>query len=327
MKNKATKQTQKHKKTNTVIKTTVIKTLLAISAAVGLTALGLGAYYAYRLSLRPERTEEVRSLFQGVTYQRYIRDIPRPLVFHVVTIDLTAPGIDFLVTPSVPTDGYPLAANTVPGFLEQYETQVAINGSYFQPHEVNSPLHFYPHVGNGVYSLGTAISDGERYSEAKGGWAALCIISNRDIQIHKNDCPPETQQAIAGDVQFVKNGQPYDGLAILKNSTELYPRSAIAINADNTKLMMVAVDGRQKGYSEGLTLKELGEFVIELGADRALNLDGGGSTTLATSDASGQSILLNAPIHARVPVNLRVVANHLGVYAKPLSEPISSSTD
>ena len=83
--------------------------------------------------------------------------------------------------------------------------------------------------------------------------------------------------------------------------------------------MMVAVDGRQKGYSEGVTLKELGEFVIELGADRALNLDGGGSTTLATSDpSSGQPILLNAPFHARVPVNLRVVANHLGGYADPL---------
>lgn len=293
-----------------------------ICIALGAIALSLGAYYTYKLSLRPERTEEIQALFQGVTYQRYVRETPRPLVFHVVTIDLTTPGIDFLVTPTIPTDGYPLSANTVPGFVEQYGVQVAINGSYFQPHEVNSPLHYYPHVGNGVRSLGIAISNGERYSEAKGGWAALCIIANDNIQINQNDCPPETQQAIAGDVQFVKDGKPYDGLAILQNSTALYPRSAIAINADNTQLLMVAIDGRQKDYSEGVTLQELGEILIELGADRALNLDGGGSTTLATSHPSGstsdQPILLNAPFHARVPVNLRVVANHLGVYAAPL---------
>lgn len=296
----------------------VIRTVFALCVGLSAIALSVGGYYAHQSSLRPKRTKNAQALFQGVTYQRHIRDSPRPLVFHVITIDLTAPGIDFFVTPSVPTDGYPLSANTVPGFLEQYGVQVAINGSYFQPHEVNSPLHYYPQVGNGVRSLGIAISEGNRYSEAKGGWAALCILSNRNIQINKNDCPPETQQAIAGDVQFVKNGQPYDGLAILKNFDKYYPRSAIAINADTTKLFMVAVDGRQKGYSEGVTLQELGEFVIELGADRALNLDGGGSTTLVTSNPSGQPVLLNAPIQARIPVNLRVVANHLGVRANPL---------
>ena len=168
-------------------------------------------------------------------------------------------------------------------------------------------------------SLGVAISNGDRYSDAKGGWAALCVISNQDIRITKNDCPPETRQGIAGDVQFVKDGQLYDGLAILKNSTERYPRSAIAINADNTKLFMVALDGRQPGYSEGVSLTELADIMIELGADSALNFDGGGSTTLAASDPTGRPILLNAPFQARVPMNLRPVANHFGVFARPLT--------
>ena len=202
--------------TNTTRKTikSILKTLSALGIGLGAIALTCGGYYAYQSNLRPERTEEIRPLFQGVTYQRHIRKNPRPLVFHVITVDLSEPGIDFFVTPSVPTDGYPLSANTVPGFLAQYDVQVAINGSYFQPHEVSSPLHYYPHVGNGVRSLGVAISEGDRYSDAKGGWAALCILSNQDIQINDSDCPPETQQAIAGDVQFVKKGQTYDGLAI-----------------------------------------------------------------------------------------------------------------
>ena len=299
----------------------VLKTLTLGLGSVSLLALVFFGFYRYRMSLRPERTAETRSLFQGVTYRRYVKTQPRPLVLHTVEIDLTAPGIDFFVTPSVPTDGYKLSADTVPGFLTKYGVQVAINGSYFAPHEVNSPLHYYPHIGNGVRSLGIAVSNGDRYSNAKPGWAALCILSLSDIRITQNDCPAETQQAIAGDVQFIKNGKFYDGLAILKNSTKLYPRSAIAINADNTKLWFVAIDGRQPGYSEGVTLAELATLLTtELTADRALNFDGGGSTTLAIGDAEGNPVLLNAPFQARVPMHTRPVANHLGLYAQPLEK-------
>ena len=296
--------------------------------AVGILALGLVGLYAYRMSLRPERTPEVRALYQGVSYRRMVKNQPRSLVLHAVEVDLTAPDIDFFVTPSVPADGYKLSADTVPGFLSKYGMQIAINGSYFAPHKVNSPFHYYPHVGNGVRSLGIAVSDGDRYSEAKPGWAALCILSPGDIRITQNDCPAETQEAIAGDVQFIKDGKPYDGLAILKNSTELYPRSAIAVNADNTKLWFVAVDGRQRGYSEGVTLAELGSILIaELGADRALNFDGGGSTTLAMRGTEGKPVVLNAPFQARVPMNLRPVANHLGLRAQPLAEEAGQRAD
>jgi exopolysaccharide biosynthesis protein len=40
------------------------------------------------------------------------------------------------------------------------------------------------------------------------------------------------------------------------------------------------VDGRQKGVSEGMTLKELAAYLVELGCQEAMNLDGGGSATI-----------------------------------------------
>lgn len=168
--------------------------------------------------------------------------------------------------------------------------------------------------------MGVSISNGDRYSAAEEGWAALCIVSQHDIHMTEQDCPAETQQGIAGDIQFVKAGALYqEGLVILKgNDVDLKPRTAIAVNQQSTILWMVVVDGRQTGYSEGVTLPELGKFLIELGADRALNLDGGGSSTLAIDD-QGQPTVLNAPFQARVPMNLRPVANHLGLYARPLS--------
>jgi hypothetical protein len=297
--------------------------LLLLASGAGLLS---GLWYGYRLLHRPLRTSTARSLFEGVTYQRQVRNQPRALIFHVVTVDLTAPGIGFLVSPSAPNGqsikGEPLqnSADTVPGFLQRHRLQVAINGSFFFPHYVHSPLSYYPHVGDGASTMGVSISNGDRYSNAEEGWAALCVIHNRDIRITEQDCPTNTQQGIAGDIQFVKDGQLYqDGLVILPdNDIKQMPRSAIAINKDTSKLWMVVVDGRQPGYSEGVTLPELGDFLIELGADRALNLDGGGSSTLAV-DQQGQAALLNAPFQARIPMNLRPVANHFGLYAQPLS--------
>ena len=88
------------------------------------------------------------------------------------------------------------------------------------------------------------------------------------------------------------------------------------------------VDGRQKGYSEGVTLPELSELLISLGADRALNLDGGGSSTLVI-DEGGVPSVLSAPIQARLPMMLRPVANHFGVYALPLEsvEPVNTQSN
>lgn len=45
--------------------------------------------------------------------------------------------------------------------------------------------------------------------------------------------------------------------------------------------VLVVVDGRQEGYSRGITIKMLGEFMSEIGCVQAFNLDGGGSATLA----------------------------------------------
>jgi hypothetical protein len=57
-----------------------------------------------------------------------------------------------------------------------------------------------------------------------------------------------------------------------------HPRTAVAIT-DNNQLIMAAVDGRSF-QSYGMTIPELAQFLQELGAVNALNLDGGGSTSM-----------------------------------------------
>jgi phosphodiester glycosidase len=57
-----------------------------------------------------------------------------------------------------------------------------------------------------------------------------------------------------------------------------YPRAALGISNDT--LIAVACDGRRSNVDAGLTMAELANVMVELGAESAINLDGGGSTTL-----------------------------------------------
>lgn len=59
---------------------------------------------------------------------------------------------------------------------------------------------------------------------------------------------------------------------------ERHPRSAIGWNRD--WFFLVEVDGRQRDVSVGMTLDELSAYLVKLGCEEALNLDGGGSATL-----------------------------------------------
>ena len=63
-----------------------------------------------------------------------------------------------------------------------------------------------------------------------------------------------------------------------RNGARLNPRSALGFNDD--KLFLIAVDGRQYGYSIGMTLYEMAGFLRDLGAKHAINFDGGGSSAL-----------------------------------------------
>lgn len=61
----------------------------------------------------------------------------------------------------------------------------------------------------------------------------------------------------------------------------LNPRSAIGLDRQGHRAWLAVIDGRQPGYSMGMTLRQVGAFMQALGATRALNLDGGGSSALA----------------------------------------------
>lgn len=80
--------------------------------------------------------------------------------------------------------------------------------------------------------------------------------------------------AVAGDPLLVSDGQVVPNL----DDANRAPRSAIGISG--SKVIMVAVDGRQPRLSIGLTHRGMADLMRRNGCMFALNLDGGGSTTL-----------------------------------------------
>ena len=104
---------------------------------------------------------------------------------------------------------------------------------------------------------------------------------------------PETRplkEAVGGFPRILRNGrntalQEYaaeGGSATF--ATDRHPRTAVGFNADSTRLFLVVVDGRQPDLSVGMNLIELADYMLTLGCTDALNLDGGGSSTLVVAD-------------------------------------------
>jgi hypothetical protein len=261
---------------------------------------------------RPDRKSFKTQLFEGIVYSREVRSDPRPLVIHTVAIDLSLALVDFLVTPGDDSLNMDIAARTTSSFLEEYDVQLAINGSFFVPFKAESPWDYYPHRGDDVDVEGLAISNGRQYSDEDPNFPVLCFTPGRILIQPATGCPAETTQALAGNHILVEHGLRVAD----EQDLTLHPRTAVALGPDGRMLWFIIVDGRQRHYSEGVTLAELADITLELGADAALNLDGGGSSTLVTADSSGPHVL-NAPIHTNVPMRQRPVANHLGVFILP----------
>lgn len=97
------------------------------------------------------------------------------------------------------------------------------------------------------------------------------------------------------------------------------PRSAVGQLADG-RIVLVVVDGRQAGYSVGMTTFEMAQTLVRLGAVAGMGLDSGGSSTLAFEGS-----LLNRPSAGRErAISTALMLQYFGVYAPPPAEEVVS---
>ncbi|MDZ7337257.1 MAG: phosphodiester glycosidase family protein [candidate division KSB1 bacterium] len=133
--------------------------------------------------------------------------------------------------------------------------------------------------------------------------------------------PPTRQRIIelvGGVPRIIRNGAvsvewSEEGLTNRSFATDRHPRTAVGFSADSTRLFFVTVDGRQAGYSVGMSLYELAEYMREWGIHEAVNLDGGGSTTMVV-----RGRVVNSPSDG----SERPVANALLVVSSAPTGPL-----
>jgi exopolysaccharide biosynthesis protein len=139
-------------------------------------------------------------------------------------------------------------------------------------------------------------------------WALERLRVGRRVKLNIDWSPTETEQAdswkqaaniIGGGPQLIKKGRVEITNAAEKILpsfvSDYHPRTAIA-KLKSGQILLVTVDGRQPGESIGMSLTMLADLLLEFGAVEAVNLDGGGSTTMVIknkvvnkpSDATGE---------------------------------------
>lgn len=166
----------------------------------------------------------------------------------------------------------------------EYQALVAVNGGFFDMK--NGGATDFIQVDNKVVNRTRKKSD-------RGN--ALLLLSKEEIKIKAaTDTLYEAGRypnvMLSGPL-LVTDGNTYP---LTKNAfnDNRHPRTAIALTGDD-KLLLFVVDGRNKS-SHGMNLHELSSILRWLGAKDAMNLDGGGSSTLYIKGAT-QNGVVNYP--------------------------------
>ncbi|WP_350279804.1 phosphodiester glycosidase family protein [Kribbella sp. HUAS MG21] len=135
--------------------------------------------------------------------------------------------------------------------------------------------------------------------------AAFEVGDKVDVAYGLRPDAADVAAGISGNYQLAKDGQVPASVP----DADLAPRTAIGFDADGSRMILLTVDGRATG-SRGLSLKEMGQLMVSLGADDALNLDGGGSSTmLARTPGKAGPEVVNDPSDG----GERVIPNGLGL--------------
>jgi hypothetical protein len=99
--------------------------------------------------------------------------------------------------------------------------------------------------------------------------------------------------AVGAYGKLVSSGEKVENIIGIDPNSR-HPRTAIGVK-QNGSVFLVAMDGRQTGYSQGATLHEMADLMLSYGAVTAYNFDGGGSTTMVLRNEDSGFDVVNQP--------------------------------
>ncbi|MBY0222645.1 S-layer homology domain-containing protein [Sporosarcina aquimarina] len=128
---------------------------------------------------------------------------------------------------------------------------------------------------------------------------SLTVGDDVSLDLSIDDKWKDSQFMMASGPMLVKDGKRHITMDTSNwRATAKTARTAIAISKDKKQVHLVTVDSRS-GYSNGMTLTQFANYLVSKGYDRALNFDGGGSTTMGIRKyGSNQVVLANRTTNA-----------------------------
>lgn len=250
----------------------------------------------------------------------------------VALVDLADPRVQVVVTGPIEgpaTEGTEARLLPTDTWIAQTGCTLALNGNYFGrlPEDDTLLSRTRPWTeGEEVDILGLSVSDGRVVSPARlwENQPDPCVVFDSDGRARigfftgiTRDDQVAVRQGLSGFGRT--DEEPRTGTMLVEKGVNTgktaktqplrrHPRTAAGVSADGRTLILATIDGRQPEHSVGLTLPELAQLMIAHGAFDAVNLDGGGSTSLIF-EAAGSERVTNKPSEGK----FRAVANHLGI--------------
>lgn len=232
----------------------------------------------------------------------------------LASIYLQDPSVELMVTgPLQAGAAGDSVLTTTPAFRTATGARLAINANFFST--LTSPAA--DAVGL-VVSNGTLVSPVRTFNGAPDpaiifdrwrtgrigniGSTALAGVQNAVAGVGPSTTDPDPGTLLVTD--GVNTGATARVDPAVRN-----PRTAIGLNRTGTTLFILVIDGRQTNWSVGMTLPEVADQLIARGCYRAINLDGGGSTSFVYQATAGGGLTQNRPSDG----SFRAVSTNLGI--------------
>ena len=287
-----------------------LKTVDSVRASIREMAIAHDSVFEPIHLAGPPRTKQERSL--PLVYWSEVHADADTEAVHVLRVDLHSHAIEVDVVMGDDPDGNgPAEAELTDPLVLAKRANVlaAVNANAFagMPDSTGKRDSHW-HVQQPVEIQGVAIHDGvARSSGPQKGAPDVAFGVDRKNKVYVGQAAGTTslEEAVnAWAFTMLQDGKP-----VPQEGGPRHPRTAVGVDESGRWLYMVVVDGRQPGYSVGMTALELANLMLRIGAVRAINLDGGGSSILLVSSRDGALHIVNKPSGGSprpVPVMLTV---------------------
>ena len=270
---------------------------------------------AARAFLAPDSARGLR-LGEGVFYH-FAWSARGPWAVHLVSADLTRCELNLQVVPALEEDGITRTRRTVTEMVPRGPRRpvAGVNGDFFVL-QGGAPVGPEVTAGTRRFALRPAVAWGASrvpwigdpvWVEDPGLEGSRMGFGRDTVGVGGSGAgaAPEGLQVIGGYPVLLDGGVLRGDLGVSGNpsfAAARHPRTAIGFDGAGNILWLVVVDGRQAQRSAGMSLPELADLLLALGAGEALNLDGGGSTAMSLrgrvvnrpSDERGERTVANS---------------------------------